>query len=97
MATPLLVRPDQFRLSSYTYLYHASYGSPETDTKPVDVRSVKVSPDGRQVDLQCAGLRPGYVHELTLSPLDSITGQALRYDRAYYTLNRIPRPDSVSP
>lgn len=97
LATPLLVRPDQFRLSSYTYLYHASYGSPETDTKPVDVRSVKVSPDGRQVDLLCAGLRPGYVHELTLSPLDSITGQALRYDRAYYTLNRIPRPDSVSP
>ena len=97
LATPLLVRLDQFRLSSYTYLYHASYGSPETDTRPVEVRSVKVSEDGRQVDLQCAGLRPGYVHELTLAPLNSITGQALRYDRAYYTLNRIPRLDAVSP
>jgi len=97
LATPATVRPDFFRLSSYTYLYHASYGSPETDTKTVEVLSAKVSLDGRRVDLHCAGLRPGYVHELTLAPLTSTSGQALRYDRAYYTLNRIPRTGAVAP
>jgi hypothetical protein len=44
------------------------------------------------VTLRCDGRRRGYVHELVLGSLRSATGQALRYNRAYYTLNRIPAP-----
>ncbi len=82
--------PTQFVMNGYTYLYQQAYGSPETDTLPVKVEQVMVSDDRRRVTLRCVGLRAGYVHELTLGALRSATGQALRYNRAYYTLNRIP-------
>jgi hypothetical protein len=54
------------------------------------VDRLKVSADGRVVTLTCSGLRAGFVHQLVLGPLQSASGQSLRYDRAYYTLNRIP-------
>jgi len=79
-----------FALSSYTYRYQVAYGSPETDTKPITISRVEVASDGRTVTLQCVGLRAGYVHELKVSPLTSRSGQSLRYDRAYYTLNQLP-------
>jgi hypothetical protein len=82
--------PTQFVMNGYTYLYQQAYGSPETDTLPVKVEQVTVSDDRRRVTLRCVGLRAGYVHELALGALRSATGQALRYNRAYYTLNRIP-------
>jgi hypothetical protein len=59
---------------------------------PVAVEQVALSEDRRRVTLRCDGRRSGYVHELVLGPLLSATGQALRYNRAYYTLNRIPAP-----
>ena len=54
------------------------------------VEDVALSADRRSVTLRCGGLRPGHVHELVLGALRSASGQALRHDRAYYTLNRIP-------
>jgi glucose/arabinose dehydrogenase len=82
--------PEDFKLSSYTYLYHAAYGSPETDTKPVVVSGLKVASDLRSVHLTCAALRQGYVHEFHFPHVGSATGQSLLHDRAYYTLNQIP-------
>lgn len=90
VAAPTSLTPSQFKLSSYTYLYQQAYGSPETATQDVAVDRVKVSADGRVVTLTCSGLRAGFVHQLVLGPLQSASGQSLRYDRAYYTLNRIP-------
>lgn len=90
VAQPGRVSAGDFTLSSYTYLYHSAYGSPETDTKPVAVTGVEVGDDGRTVVVRCEGLREGYVHELRLGALTSVSGQPLRYDRAYYTLNRRP-------
>jgi len=85
--------PESFTLTSYTYLYHAKYGSPETDTQKVEVISVEVAPSGRSVRLICTGLRPGYVHELRLGPLQAKDGSTLLHREAYYTLNQIPRRD----
>ncbi|MFO1447777.1 MAG: hypothetical protein U1F61_06430 [Opitutaceae bacterium] len=90
LASPESLTPTQFTLTSYTYLYHVTYGSPETATQPVGVEKIQVSADGRTVNLTCSGLRAGFVHQLVLGPLQSASGQALRYNRAYYTLNRIP-------
>jgi glucose/arabinose dehydrogenase len=90
VAAPSSLTPSQFKLSSYTYLYQQAYGSPETATQDVAVDRLKVSADGRVVTLTCSGLRAGFVHQLVLGPLQSASGQSLRYDRAYYTLNRIP-------
>lgn len=84
------VRPSDFKMSGYTYLYHQTYGSAETDTKPVVISAVEAGDDGRTVVLRCEGLRAGYVHELHVGDLTSSSGQPLRYNRAYYTLNQRP-------
>jgi hypothetical protein len=95
LAADVALEPGLFTMTSYTYLYRQGYGSPETDPRPVAVEHVEMSADRRQVTLRCGELRRGYVHELVLGALRSATGQALRYNRAYYTLNRIPASVSV--
>ena len=92
LAADLALTPELFAMTSYTYLYRPAYGGPETDPRPVAVQQVALSEDRRRVTLRCDGRRRGYVHELVLGSLRSATGQALRYNRAYYTLNRIPAP-----
>lgn len=92
LAADVALMPEFFAMTSYTYLYRQAYGGPETDTRPVAVEHVALSEDRRRVTLRCDGRRRGYVHELMLGSLRSATGQALRYNRAYYTLNRIPAP-----
>lgn len=83
--------PENFRMTSYTYLYHQKYGSPEIDPQPVVVERATLLADGRSVRLHCRGLREGYVHELAVVGLRSRDGRSLRHADAYYTLNRIPR------
>lgn len=82
--------PASYGLSSYTYLYHATYGSPEIDSKPHRVISATVTGPSR-VRLEVEGLREGYVHELHVSGVRSAAGVAPVHDAAYYTLNRIRR------
>src|SRR5690606_873751 len=81
--------PSQIRLESYTYMYQQTYGSPETDKRPVRIASIRISADRREIMLQCEGLRAGYVHELELPALPSGSGKSLRQRFAYYTLNRL--------
>jgi len=83
--------PASYRMSSYTYLYHQTYGSPEIDTRPLAVSRAVPGADGRSVRLFVDGLREGYVHELHLPGMRSQTGEPLVHPAAYYTLNRIPR------
>lgn len=82
-------RPDAYRLLSYTYKYHAEYGSPEVDAAPQAITAVEVV-DPRTVRLRVERLKPGYVHELHL-PGPRSGGAPLLHPVAYYTLKRIPR------
>ena len=82
--------PSNYAMSSYTYLLHSPYGSPETDTAPVVVKLAQVSGDNLTVDLTCEPLRPGYVHELHLDGVRDDAGEPLLHDEAYYTLVEIP-------
>ena len=80
-----------YRMSSYTYLLQAAYGSDEIDTRSLRIRSARVSEDGLRVRLQVEGLRQAYVHELHCPGVRDENGAALLHEAAYYTLNRIPR------
>ncbi|MGB8170397.1 MAG: hypothetical protein WCF18_23040 [Chthoniobacteraceae bacterium] len=75
---------------SYTYLYHAKYGSPETDPQALQFSDTTLSADQRSVALRCANLRAGYVHEIELPTLLSAKGESLWHRQSYYTLNRVP-------
>lgn len=83
--------PAAYDLSTYTYIYQSSYGSPEVDASRPTIKAAKVAADARSVRLEIDGLQLGHVHELHANGVRSKTGAALLHKAAYYTLNRIPK------
>jgi len=81
---------NSYKLETYTYIYQASYGSPEVDkTKPI-IKSVRLAEDGLGARPLVEGLQEGHVHELDCSGVRSAKGLPLLHKTAYYTLNYIP-------
>ena len=87
-----LGEPGDWGMSSYTYVLHSPYGSPETNTEELEVVAIRPGADGRTLDLVVEGLREGYVHELHLPEVRDQGGRGLDHSRAYYTL--INRPEA---
>lgn len=79
-----------YRLSTYTYLYRADYGSPEVDPTKPTVTAAIPGADGRSVRLVVEGLQEGHIHELHLPGVRSAKGKALLHPIGYYTMNQIP-------
>ncbi len=79
-----------YKISTYTYIYQSSYGSPEVDhTEPTITKAV-VGADGKSVRLYIDGLQEGHVHELHCDGVRSKGDLPLLHAQAYYTLNYIP-------
>jgi len=83
--------PNSYKLKSYTYTYHSSYGSDEILNKELKIDFISVSADGLRVRLKTNGLRELFVHELQAEGVKNQEGQTLLHPQAYYTLNRIPK------
>ncbi|WP_299468382.1 hypothetical protein [uncultured Gimesia sp.] len=83
--------PNSYKMKSYTYTYHSSYGSDEILNKDLTFENITVSEDGLNVRLKVKGLRELYVHELQAEGVKNKAGQTLLHPQAYYTLNRIPK------
>ncbi|MFT7486618.1 MAG: hypothetical protein ACI9F9_002473 [Candidatus Paceibacteria bacterium] len=79
-----------YELSSYTYLLHSPYGSPEVDTETLELIEVVLAKDRLSVELVVSGLREGYVHELHALGVRSEKGVPLLHEAAYYTLVHVP-------
>ena len=56
--------PDSYELSSFTYLYHSTYGSDEIQNQQLTVQSAVVSADRMRVMLTIDGLRELFVHQI---------------------------------
>jgi len=80
-----------YSMTSYTYIFQSSYGSPEVDQSTPTITSATVAPDNKSVRLIIDGLKAGNIHELTSAGVKSSDGQPLLHKEAYYTLNRIPK------
>jgi hypothetical protein len=80
-----------YKIETYTYIYQASYGSPEVDQTVPIVKSAVLSKDGKTVRLVLDSLAEGHVHELHLPGVRSAQGELLLHPAAYYTLNYIPQ------
>ena len=80
-----------YSLSTYTYIYQASYGSPEVDHSNPTIKSVQISDDRMSAILDIDGLRIGHVHELKLEGVRSAKGLPILHPVAYYTLNYLPK------
>ncbi len=82
--------PASYRMESYTYRLHSTYGSDEMDKAPNTIAAAAVSDDGTSVRLSVDPLRAGYVHELHLPGVRARDGRKLLHASAYYTLIRVP-------
>jgi hypothetical protein len=74
---------------SYTYPFQSKYGGDELDAKPLSISSAKLSDDGLVLEVVCAVLRTGYVHEFELPKLKAKDGTLLWHRMAYYTVNKL--------
>jgi azurin/glucose/arabinose dehydrogenase len=82
---------DSYKLNSFTYKYHHTYGSPVINAKELALKGIIVSEDGTRVRLVLdpASLRKGYVHEIKADGIKSAEGANLLHITGYYTLNEI--------
>jgi cytochrome c551/c552 len=81
---------------SYVYKYHPVYGSPTVNEAKLNIKGVKVSPDGLRVRVVVDNLREYYLHEITPHGVRSKEGALpLLHNTAYYTLNAIPDGDKL--
>jgi hypothetical protein len=83
--------PKSYQLKTFTYIYQASYGSPEVDQTTPTIERVDVAGDGKSVRLHVRGLQQGHIHDLRLPGVRSAGGLPLLHPEAYYTLNYIPK------
>ena len=81
---------DSYKMTTYTYIYQSSYGSPEVDHTSPKIVAATPSEDGTRVRLKVEGLQEGHIHDLTLPGVRSTDAKPLLHPQAYYTLNIIP-------
>jgi glucose/arabinose dehydrogenase len=81
---------ESYKMKTFTYIYQASYGSPEVDATIPKITKVEVSQDRKTVHLKVEGMQEGHIHDLTAAGVRSEDGQPLLHAEAYYTLNYIP-------
>ena len=86
--------PKSYRMSTYTYIYQAAYGSPEVDPTTPKIERAVVSEDRKRIRLYVDKVQEGHVHELHLDGLRSAAGLPLLHKQAYYTLNYIPAAET---
>ena len=79
-----------YRIDQYRYEYSSAYGSPELDRAPLAVRAVRLSADGRTVDLDTGPLKRGHIYEIKVRGVLSLQGESLVHDTGVYTLNELP-------
>jgi hypothetical protein len=79
-----------YKMETFTYIYQASYGSPEVDQTKPTVDRVTVGADKKSVRIYLSKLEEGHIHALTAPGVRSADGLPLLHNIAYYTMNYIP-------
>ena len=86
-----------YSVESFTYKYHAVYGSPPVNNLKHTIKGVKVSGDGMRARIIVNNLRQHYIHTITLDGIrDKENAFSLVHPTVYYTLNNIPEGQKLS-
>lgn len=80
-----------YNIVTYTHIYQAGYGSPEVDKTTPKVLEAVPSADGLSVRITLEKIEEDHIHEFDLAGITSQEGGHLLHNRAYYTVNEIPR------
>lgn len=86
-----LANPENYSFTRFRYYYHHKYGSPWIDETQPKVREVVLAADERSVELALSteDLQPGYVFQLTVPNLRTVSGGVIANPMAFYTANRL--------
>ena len=90
---PVAARPDAYNITTYTHVFAKFYGSPEVDLTNAKVTKAEVSADGLQVRLRLAKIEESHIHDFDITKMKSKGGEKLLHNRAYYTVNEIPKAE----
>ena len=80
-----------YEISTYTHIYDAGYGSPEVDQTTPRVLKAVPAADGLSVMLQLDKITEDHIHDFDLAKITSADGKHLVHNKAYYTVNEIPK------
>ena len=84
-------KPENYGISTYTYIYHGAYGSPEVDHSTAQVLRAIPSGDGLSVQLHLNRIVEDHIHDFDFSKITAPDGSHLVHKKAYYTVNEIPK------
>jgi hypothetical protein len=82
---------DVYNITTFTHIYHAGYGSPEVDQTTPRVTQAIPSADGLSVMVHLYKIMEDHIHAFDVSKMTSQDGQHLVHNKAYYTVNEIPK------
>ncbi len=83
--------PSNYKVTTFTHIYHAGYGGPEVDQTTPVVKTAQLSSDGLLATIELSELKRGHVHEFDLGALRSRDKEGLLHRHAYYTVNEVPK------
>ncbi len=86
-----------YKMSTFTYKYHDTYGSPIVDQQKAMIHKAEISADGLKIKLKIHGMRLGFIHQIEIPKLKSASGELLLHNTGYYTLNEVPGGELKSP
>lgn len=90
VADDCVIEPGDVTLTQYDYDLWWEYGSPERNTRAVDVLGTQLSEDRRRLTVTTAGLSPAMVARLVLRGVRAEDGSPLLHDEFAYTINQLP-------
>jgi len=88
---PAAAKTESYNIATYTHVYHAVYGSPEVDQTTPRVTKAVPSADGLSVYVHLDKITEDHIHDFDLAKITSQDGQRLLHNKAYYTVNEIPK------
>jgi cytochrome c551/c552 len=88
---------NSYAVRSFNYKHHPVYGSPPVFEKDLKVKGVKLSEDRKTLRVVIDGLRPYFIHELSLEGVRAEQSSwSLVHPTVYYTLNAIPEGQKLA-
>jgi hypothetical protein len=87
----IAAKPGVYAITTYTHIYHAGYGSPEVDQTTARVIEAVPSEDGLSVLVHLERIVEDHIHDFNLAGIRSQDGRRLVHNKAYYTVNEIPK------
>ena len=90
VAPQLASQLQNYSLSGYTREWQGAYSTPDTQRQAFTIHSAVLSEDRRSVKFSVAGLKTGFVYELTCRGLGADRNQPLFPATAAYTLHKLP-------